>query len=495
MPVLAAVWLALVGGCHEQSGKAETRSGGSEQSRASSPDENHPSASGSANKTAVKILYPRPGGIKRTTTQPGSIQAFEAVSLYAKVSGYLQNQQVDIGDLVRQGETLAEVEAPELRSAANKAKADVQKSHTMVEQAKATLVARQSDLKASRARRDHAEFAVKALQATVTLRKKQYDRIDALAKLNAIQFELVDEQAQKLESAKADELAGEKAVVAADAEVGAADAAVAEAKAALSNAEASVAVSEALLNEALAYVEFMSIKAPFNGVITNRNYFNDDFVRSAVAGGNVPEISKPVLRVARRDKMRVVVELPDRDVLDAQAGNAATVTVDTLPHHKFPGTVSRTSRSEKYGSRTMRTEVDLLNPDGVLEDGMYGDVTIYLQSSDQGVTIPSSCLFGKEEDGKRSVYVVVDGQARLRKVTIGIDTGVEAQITDGLSAHDEVVVEHDAGLVDHAAVAVTGTIGMKAAEKVAKSHDEKHGGKGGGDSKGAENESQGKGAP
>lgn len=428
-------------------------------------DDSSAAGSPKAAPIRVTVVTPRAGGIKRTTTQPGSVQSFEAVALYARVSGFLRNQIVDFGDRVQKGEMLAEVFAPELQSAVNRYEAATNKAQAMVTQAEAAIVARQSEVDAARARRENAQVALKAFKATVTLRNLQYNRISNLAKLKAIEQELVDEQAQKLEVAKADELAGEQAVITADAQVATAEAAVKEAQAALVDAQAGVAVNEAQLDEARQYVGFTAIKAPFDGVVTNRYYFNDDFVRAANGGGNVPEISNPVLRVARTDKFRVVVQLPDSDVPFLRRGEAATVVIDSLPGREFHGVVSRSALAEKYGTRTMHTEVDLLNPDGVLADGMYGDVTIDLQSSEHGVTIPSACLFGPLKEGKRSLYVVRDGRAQHRDVTVGMDTGIECEVSTGLEPGDQVILNRGEGLRDGALVTVTETVDLKSAER------------------------------
>ncbi len=132
-----------------------------------------------------------------------------------------------------------------------------------------------------------------------------------------------------------------------------------------------------------------------------------------------------------------------------QVGNPVTLTVATLPDESqhFKGTVARMAYSEAYDTRTMRTEVDLDNPDGLLEDGMYGDLTIHL-GREKGLRIPSKCLFGSGKGEDRSVYVVRDGRAHEVKVETGIDDGIEATIRKGLEKSDQVVSERPSGLGD-----------------------------------------------
>lgn len=61
----------------------------------------------------VEVIKPKPGGLERSTTLPGTVIAFESAQLFAKVPGYLKSQVVDIGDAVHQGQVLAEIDSPE----------------------------------------------------------------------------------------------------------------------------------------------------------------------------------------------------------------------------------------------------------------------------------------------------------------------------------------------------------------------------------------------
>ena len=134
------------------------------------------------------------------------------------------------------------------------------------------------------------------------------------------------------------------------------------------------------------------------------------------------------------------------------------MTVDSLPGKKFKGTVSRTSRSQSYDTRTMRAEIDLPNPDGLLQDGMFGTVTIALDDTQSTFVIPSACL-SATDDGKRFVYVVQDGVAHRREVNVNSDDGLNARISSGLGQGDKVVHKHGPGLSDGTPVTVIASDG------------------------------------
>src|SRR5204862_855031 len=137
-------------------------------------------------------------------------------------------------------------------------------------------------------------------------------------------------------------------------------------------------------------VQFATVVAPCDGVITERNFFPSDFVRAANEGG----AHLPLLTVQRTDRMRVVVQIPDRDVPYCDPGDPAIVEIDALPGQKLLAKVSRVARSEDHDTRLMHVEIDLPNPTGKICNGMYGKVTIILEESDL-LTVPPSSLLAK----------------------------------------------------------------------------------------------------
>ena len=119
--------------------------------------------------------------------------------------------------------------------------------------------------------------------------------------------------------------------------------------------------------------------------------------------------------------------------------------------------MARTAVSENYDSLTMRAEVDLHNSENLLTNGMFCSVTLYLGSNKAALRIPSACLFGKERDGQRFVYVVRKGKAHRASVRVGLEDGIVAEILSGLDASDQVIDGHGPGLADGVAVVVETT--------------------------------------
>ena len=232
-----------------------------------------------------------------------------------------------------------------------------------------------------------------------------------------------------------------------------------QAKADLKYAEAEVTLAKARLEKSRVMLDYTVIRSPYTGVVTRRSFHVGDFVRSADAGGSD---RVPVLSVERTDLMRVVVQVPDRDVPYVSQGDPAVVEIDALPNavYKTEGAeevvISRSADSEDPQTRTMRTEVDVKNRDGRLRRGMYGRVTMTLQPGNPAaLRVPSSALVGRAEGGRGSVRVVRDGKVHVVPVRYATDSGVDAEIVAGLSPADEVIVHATGPVGEGTAVTVT----------------------------------------
>jgi RND family efflux transporter MFP subunit len=397
----------------------------------------------------VQVAYPRKGGVERTTTQPGSVQAFESVDLYAGVSGYLKTQTVDIGDRVQKGQVLATVDVPDLDKQIERDRAAIDQARARVKVMNARVRSARADLDAARAAVVQARATHKSKKAERRYRDQQLARYQNLLELRSIDARMVDEETERRDAAIEAENAAEAAIATADAQVIASQAKVEQAQADVGEAEAEVGVARANLDKSLVLKSFATLVAPFDGVVTRRNFFPNDYIDAANTGaGHVP-----LLNVQRTDLFRVVVQVPDRDVPACHVGNRATVRFETLGGKPFPGKVSRISYSEDPETRLMHVEVDLRNPTGEIKNGMYGHATIYLDRVD-ALTVPSSALVGKSEGGKGNVYVVRDGRARLTPVVVGSDNGIEAAVLGGLKPEDQVITDPGTGVEDGAAVAV-----------------------------------------
>lgn len=397
----------------------------------------------------VEVAAPAPRGLGRVVLQPGIARAFDKADLYAKVSGYLVRQKVDIGDRVKQGDVLAEIDVPELFKSRDQARAALDQARARLKFAQAKLLTVQADRQTAAAGVLEAEASAAKFTAAREFRRKERDRIADLVKRNAVEQELLDEQVKQYEEAVDAERTGAAAVATAKATLEAAEAKISQTRAEVDQSTADVSAAEADLAKAEVFVAYTKITSPYDGVITQRNFHNGDFIRSATEGGGVP-----LLSVDRIDVMRVVVMVPDLDVPYVDRGDPAQITFDALRDKVFHGKVARFANSET-DLKLMRTEVDLPNPKGELRDGMYGTASLQVEPPSNNLTIPSTCLIEKNNQGEGAVYVVRDGKIHRQAVHVGGDNGRETEIVSGLAPTDSVVVRYSGTIADGLAVEAT----------------------------------------
>jgi len=431
---------------HSSSSAAERADGEEGSAEPSAPDE-----------IRVDVVKPTLGEMDRVTTQIGTVQSFEVVNLYSRVPGFLEIQKVDIGDRVKKGQVLAVIDVPELISEVERRAAGIEQADARVVQMESRVTSARADLKAVEATVVQAEATYRSAGALLRLRESQYDRMKKLWATESIAEKLVDEKHEARDAAAEAESAAKAAIVTTKAQVAAAEAKILKVLADVLEAKAEVRVAKAELAKAKAMMGFATIPAPFDGVITVRNFFVKDFIRAADTG-----VSMPLLRVERTDKVRVVVQIPDRDSPYANVGDPATVEIDALPGEKFTGAISRIADSEDTQTRLMRVEVDLSNPKGIIHQGMFGRTTILLDRI-KTPSIFSSCLVGKTKDHKGSVFVIRDGHAHLTPVDLGQDNGVRVGILNGLKGNEQVVRRPPGTLTDGAAVLVSQPVATKPA--------------------------------
>ncbi|HEV3165430.1 MAG TPA: efflux RND transporter periplasmic adaptor subunit [Isosphaeraceae bacterium] len=365
------------------------------------------------------------------------------------MSGYLKEQSVDYGSKVKQGDLLAVIDDPEVLEEAKQAEANVKLAKTQVEQMQAMIKTAEAD-------RDMAQAAVAKAQADIgkytaarVFEEKRFSRYKELVVRNAIDKELVDEEQDRYEAAMAAERAAQAELLSAHAQVNSALAKIAKAKADLGEAEANVDVEQAKLAKAKVFVAYTQIKSPYDGVVTHRTFHPGAFIRSeATSNANY------LLRVARTDKMRVAVQIPDIDVPYTSLKDPAIVTFRTLSNRQFKSEVSLMADSEDPETRTMYIEIFLDNKEEVLREGMYCSVEVILGPASKNLTIPSSCLVGNSGAGKATVWTVENNKAHQKEISIGYDNGIDVDVRDGLSPDDQVILPHNAALTEGGSVIV-----------------------------------------
>ena len=259
---------------------------------------------------------------------PATVQAFFVTDLYAKDSGYISQVSNDIGDHVKKGQVLAVIEDPELQAQFDTAQAAVLQAKAALEVAKRQLSSMQADL---------------VLQQVTLKRQKE------LFAGKAATAQSLDEAQSKEGVSKANLETGKAKIILADANLRAADAEV---------------------QRLQALLQYDKVVAPFDGVVTRRLVNPGDLVQAATATRTTP-----LFTVQELDLVRVFADVPEANVAGIRPGQAAEITLYGNAA-VTRGTVTRIAKALDPGTRTMRVEIDLPNPDEKLLPGMYAQVTL-----------------------------------------------------------------------------------------------------------------------
>jgi RND family efflux transporter MFP subunit len=407
--------------------------------RPAAPGANAPGASAPVS-TAQRVVVGPP--VKKTlslaTSQPGRIEAFEQAPIFAKVSGYVDQIGVDIGDPVKKNGTLLKLAVPEMNDDVKQKEALVAQAEAEVKQAAAAAAAAKAAVPSAEAKVAQAEAGIGRTDAEFARWQAEYDRVKALATSRSVTEKLADETLNQLRSAEAAKKESASAVLAAKALVDEAKSNVDKAEADQATASARLKVAQANLARASTLLSYTEIKSPFDGVVTRRDVDTGHFVGTPGAS------SQPLLVVCKTDRVRIFVDVPELEAEWVGIGDPAIVTVQALGGRTFDAKVTRLAWSLDPSNRSLRTEVDVPNENGPLRPGMFATVTITLERRADVLTLPAVAVV--REGAEAFCCVVTDGKIERRKVELGLRSGPEVEVRSGISADQPVVLVGAAGL-------------------------------------------------
>ncbi len=191
-------------------------------------------------------------------------------------------------------------------------------------------------------------------------------------------------------------------------------------------------------------LSYTDITAPISGVVSER----------MVRAGNMVNTSEPVFMVTAMEPLQAILNVPERELARLQADQPARLQVDALPGELFMGQVARISPVVDSASGTFRVTIALEGHGGRLRPGMFGRFHIVYDSRDQAVLVPVAAVMN--EDGRQSVFVVEEGEAQRRSITVGHRNNGEFEVREGLEAGERVVVIGQASLRSGVEVQVIG---------------------------------------
>jgi HlyD family secretion protein len=385
----------------------------------------------------VSVVSPTVTTIHHTTTQPATVHAYHQAQIYAKVSGYLDVLNVDIGQEVTKDETLGVISVPEMLKSREKQEADIRRLVAEEGKAAAGIKLATAQVASANAALDRAKADISTAVSILTADKSEFDRVTDLVNQKAVAARLLDEAKQKYESSQSAKASADAALQSATAAVTVAQEQEAVAKAEETAAKAETDVARSQLGEIDAMINYATLKAPFAGVVTQRHVDPGDLVRNIQTA---PESSrKPLFEVSQVDRVRVRISIAENEAPLAGENDAVSLRLRALPDRPFDGVIKRAAGRLDEGTRTMLVEMELKNEEGLLLPGMYGEATISLEETANALVLPATAV-QFDETGNSSVYVVgADDSISVVAVTTGHDDGKQIQILSGLDASARVV--------------------------------------------------------
>ena len=319
---------------------------------------------------------------------PGNIQPVTEAPILARASGYIVKRTVDIGDRVKGGQVLAEIEAPELAQQIRQAEAGIEQAKSAVQQASANLTQGKANENLSRITAQRAEH----LLSKGVVSRQDNDNAQA-------QWQAQQANVQALEKA-------------------------------VSAAQSNQLASEANLARLKELESYLKVRAPFDGVIT---------VRNVDVGALVNEGSTLLYRIAQTDHLRTYLNVPQADAGSVRVGQEATLAISDLGGRKFRGTVTRTANALDPATRTLLVEVQAPNPTGQLLPGMYTEVDLSVPRKDPPLLIPGDTLVVRS-DGPQVAVVNNDGRVHFTRIQLGRDFGDRLEVLSGLQEGQRLAV-------------------------------------------------------
>ncbi|HET9101482.1 MAG TPA: efflux RND transporter periplasmic adaptor subunit [Acidobacteriaceae bacterium] len=350
------------------------------------------SSANDAPSAAVATVRLRPA--ISSITVPGVFQAYQDVLIHAKVSGYVKQIFVDIGDRVHTGEVLAILEVPELNA--------------QVDSAKAAVTRDQSEIQ----RTHHDVSRAVAIHSAL---HSEYNRLkNAAATMPGLvaQQEIDDKQSADLSS----------------------EAQIDAAKSAYAAAQAKMSEDLATLEHYKALQAYSYVRAPFDGVITFRYADTGALI---AAGTDESSNAMPIVRLAQSGLLRLRMPVPESDADYMRIGGPAIVRVQATGE-TINAKIVRFTRSMDRSTRTMLTEVDIPNKDLHLAPGMYADTTFPLQRDGKAMMLPIDAIV----EGDQPYVLIVDDSHHVVKspVVLGIQGPNFYQVVRGVKVGDQVIV-------------------------------------------------------
>lgn len=358
-----------------------------------------------------KIVTAEKGDIARSVVARGKIEPLTKVEVKSKANGIIKELMVDVGEPVREGQVLAELDKEDLAA--------------QVREAKARCDAEEANLQAAIA--SEAKAKIQAANPDLEFARRDYERAKGL-------FAEKIASAQQLDDAdRAYALARNKQELL--------DATVQSAAAELEQARARVAAAKAALDRAEEFLKYATIRAPIGGIVLTRPTEVGDAVSSILNMGSAATL---IMTLGDVSSVYIKGEVDEADIGKAECGQQVRTKVESFPSESFAGTVKRIAPMgrELNNVTTFEVRVTIQNPQGKLRVNMTANAEIVLEERTDVLLVPETALVYDKDHQVFAQLLDPTAKEGWRKVPLkaGISNGQRTQVLEGLKSGDKLVL-------------------------------------------------------
>jgi RND family efflux transporter MFP subunit len=357
-----------------------------------SNSESAPTRAVAAPPVAIRAVKVETRELQRFVDAVGTLNPNEEVTVSNQVEGTVETLFVDLGDAVKAGQVIAQLDTRELEINVHQ-----QEAALLQELARVGL----SDANASFEETNTSQ--VRQAEAAFADAKIRLDRTRKLAESGVIAQQQLDAQ---------------------QAQYDAADAALRSARETVRNIRAAIAARKAALQLAQKKLADARITAPLPGFVKERSASSGQFLRA----------NSPVITIVQNSPLKLHADVPESAVAYVSVGRRVRFQVDAFPEREFHGAITRLSPSVDQQSRTLRLEALVENTDGLLKPGFFARVNIQTDRRDKAFVVPAEALM--MVSGIEKVFIIENGKAAERIVRSGVRMGNEVEIVEGLEDGD-----------------------------------------------------------
>jgi len=341
----------------------------------------------------------------------GDVLPLMQVDLFPKVSGYLERIDVHIGDIVKQGQVIAQIDRTDFLQ-------KVREIEAKVAQAKAQLSELETGTRTEELHQ--AEEAVRQTQSRFENAKLQHERIEALYKREVIskkERDIADMDFTVAEAQLASSQQNLKLLR---------EGARQEVR---EGSQAKLREMEAILEQERTRLQNAKIVAPFRGEVS-RKYLD---------AGALVSPSTPLVSLVHTETLKIVANVLEKDIPLLKPGMKAKIRVESYPEKVFEGSVEKINSALELSTRTLQAEIYVLNTNRFLKPGMFANVEVVLLEKLQTLVIPREAII--QAGNEMSVFVVEEKRAIRKPVTVGYEQDRMVEVLKGLNQGDQVVIK------------------------------------------------------